>query len=127
MTETLTHEGQEFVTTRKHRRFKWDDELDGKLMRMYLRERRTYREITEELGCTESQLMRRLKVLDIYRTRSRFWTAERDAILTEHYLREDNAALAERVGCAQNYVTDRLTYLGLERPSGWQVKGGDSN
>lgn len=110
----------EFVRTTKHQRFVWDDEMDGKLMRMYLREKRIYAEIMEELGCTESQLMRRLKVLDIHRTRSRFWTSERDALLQEHYLREDNAALAKRVGCAQNYVADRLTYLGLERPKGWQ-------
>lgn len=116
----MNEQAIEFVRTTKHRRFRWDDEQDGKLVRMYLREKKTYAEIMEELGCTGSQLLRRLKVLDIYRTRSRFWTSERDAVLQEHYLQEDNAALAERVGCAQNYVADRLTYLGLEREKGWQ-------
>jgi hypothetical protein len=120
MRGSLTHKGQEFERTRKHQRFMWDDQKDAALKWMYLMERKTYAEIMAELGCTQSQLLRRLKVLDIYRTRSRFWTSARDSILRDKYLKEDNAALAERIGCAQNYVADRLTYLGLERPYSWK-------
>lgn len=110
----------EFEMTKKHHRFQWDEQKDASLRWRYLVEKKTYAEIQRELGCTYSQLQRRLKVLDIYRTRSRFWTPERDAILEKYYLQEDNSALARRLGCAENYVADRLTYLGFFRPKNWK-------
>jgi len=116
----IRYKGQRYKVQTKHKRFKWTPLRDKMLLSLY-GSGHTYAEVAAALGATCQAIQRRLKVLNALKTVPAFWTPERDALLRARYLHDDNRQLGKKLGCAQNYVADRLTYLGLIRPYGWRA------
>ena len=108
----IKHDGKEFDVVARPGQYIWTEVKDALLTKLY-KEGKKPGELAGMFKTSQMIIHRRLRVLDL--PGDKLWTKKNDAFLRSSYREMSNEEMARKVGCNLIYVSDRLTYLGLDR------------